>query len=161
MMKTERIVKKNNLIESGSVDYGPSRKDLNHNHGVFDLNQSLMVRVLDHELEVVEVDEEPKVLPCYRSSVFHLDDKNGVDNTVEAKIYSTSVAPLKHLRYRLVVCKTGPSQKDLNHNHGVFDLNQSLMVRVLDHESEVAEVDEEPKVLPCYRSSVFHLDDKN
>jgi len=65
-MKTERIEKKNNLIESGSVDYGPSRKDLNHNHGGFELNR---------ELEVAEVDEEPKVLPCYRSSVFHLDYK--------------------------------------------------------------------------------------
>jgi len=137
----------NNLIESNTIDYGPSRKDLNHNFVGADLNQ---------HVELLRVDTETKVLPYYRSSVFHLDDKKGVDNTIEAKIYSTSVAPLKHLRYRLVVCKTGPSRKDLNHNLKGTGLNVCPVEGELTPEIGFTKV-----VTPFYRSSVFHLDDKN
>jgi len=140
MMKTERIVKKNNLIESGSIDYGPSRKDLNHNHGGFDLNQNLKIRDQNHELEVAEVDEEPKSSPFYRSSVFHLDDKNESNNTDDANSYSTSEAPLKHLPYKFVACKTGPSQKDLNHNLKRVGLNISPVDKEMTPEIEFIKV---------------------
>jgi len=137
MMKTERKGKRNNFIESGSIDYGPSRKDLNHNHGGFDLN---------HELEVAEVNEEPKASPFYRSSVFHLDDKNEGDNTDDARFYSTSGKPFRYKHRCGELASTGiygPSKKDLNHNPWDKGLNP------------------EAKVSLRYRSSVFHLDDKD
>jgi len=110
---------------TNTTNYGPSRKDLNHKIGV------------DY------VDAATKISPRYRSSVFHLDDKDEGENIDDANTYSTSDAPLKNLRYKFVACKTGPSQKDLNHNPWDKGLNP------------------EAEVSSRYRSSVFHMNDKD
>jgi len=97
------------ILLINTVIYGPSRTDLNHKLG----------GILPHTFSNA---------PFYRSSVFHLDEKN-VTNYLHEVDTRNAFLP-------------GPSQKDLNHNF-VNNLNLNLSTE------------------PFYRSSVFHLDEKN